>query len=92
MTVKSHFITIDTSVLYGIVKDAGLISEECNRDTFVSMGHSQWLSLFNINRIQVKNQTFTRTMETDGICSNFHFTRPKNQFFFQLLYDTFYVL
>jgi hypothetical protein len=69
--IKSHFITIDTSVIKGIIKDAKIIlGNETEREL--------WDSVIKSSLISGKNKTFTGTIDTDGLVVNVHFTRPKN--------------
>ncbi len=73
--IKTHFITIDTSVLHGIFRDAGIV--DCSYTTFATLGMSHWESQFNFARVAGKTCTFTGTMDTDGTAACFHFMRPK---------------
>ena len=76
-TIKSHFITIDTSVLHALMKEAGLISRELNYSDFDSISMDHWMSLFNIDSLVGKGKTFTRTIDTDGVSISVHYMRPK---------------
>jgi transposase len=77
--IRTHFITIDTSVLHGIVKEVGDV--KCNFDTFKALAIEHWQSVFNLNKLIGKNgdATFTRTIETDGISVCVHRMRPKTE-------------
>lgn len=75
--IKTHFITIDTSVLYGVLRDAGYIDKTCSQTTFAAMGKDHWKSVFKLSRIAGSACTFTGTVDTDGTAACFHFTRPK---------------
>jgi transposase len=72
--IKSHFITIDTSVIKGVLKDAGLL--KCNGGG--GMERELWDSVIKSSLVSGKNKTFTGTIDTDGLVANIHFTRPKN--------------
>jgi hypothetical protein len=74
--IKSHFITIDTSVLYGIMKETKLV--DCNSMTFTSLKFDHWCSLFKVGSLKGQHSIFTGTVETDGVAINFHFQREKN--------------
>lgn len=74
-TTRHHFITIDTSVLKGILKDAKCIKED-SKDT---LDMELWESFFKISSVQGKDKVFTRTIDTDGCAINLHFHRPKKQ-------------
>jgi len=72
MKIKAHFITMDTSVFTGILKDIG-VAYEVPPETEMDF----WYSVFNIQKITGKGKTFTRTMDTDGVAVNVHFNKPK---------------
>jgi hypothetical protein len=75
----SHFITIDTYSLYGIALDAGFLdSEKTSGTAFVEMGLEHWGSILNTHAVSGKGETFTRTIDTDGVAVCVHFTRPKS--------------
>jgi len=74
--IKSHFITIDTFTFYHILKEVELIKEIPK--TFDSdIASAMWRSVFDVDRLQGKNMTFTCTIETDGVAVSVHFQRPK---------------
>jgi len=79
--VKSgaKFLYIDTSVLYGILKQLEIVT--CNEETFKSLRNEQWESVFNVKRNltteQRKTNEFTGTIQTDGISVCIHYRRPK---------------
>jgi hypothetical protein len=75
---KSHFVTIDSTVLHGIMKeicpefDASMeeFSGE-NRETY-------WKNIFDFKRLKVsKQKVFTGLIETDGVASCIHYRRLK---------------
>ncbi len=79
--VKTHFITIDKSVLYGIFVDAELTTE--NEKTFNINIQKHWDEFLNIKKLNKKyangvNKEFTGTVQTDGIVLCMHFQRPTN--------------
>lgn len=71
---RSHFITIDTSVLYGLLKDLRLISCK-NMSEFVSCQKENWTSVFGVNHLEGKSSQFTGTINTDGVSVCVHTTR-----------------
>lgn len=75
--VRRHFVTVDTSVLYGVAKDVGIIGQGCNFDAFVDLADAHWRSIFDVDRLAGRSKTFTRTIETDGTSWCVHFTCPK---------------
>lgn len=77
-TIKAHHITIDTSVLYGIMKDIGLIHSGTNTKAFSALQHEQWQSFFNFEVLRGNYRKFTGTIETDGVAVSVHFRKPKS--------------
>lgn len=77
--IKAHFITIDTDVLYGIMKDAHLVSSACTKSAFQLLGSAHWQSFFEYDSLRARDQKFTGTIETDGVAACVHFLRPKRQ-------------
>ena len=70
--IKSHFITIDTSSMMGILQELGII-----KNSKSVLEDELWNSIININHVKGKNKTFTGTIDTDGLVVNIHFQRPK---------------
>lgn len=73
--IKRHFITVDSSSLYGIMKGLKLI--DCNNTVFQSLKEHHWNSFLNIQRLQNGEKQFTGTIETDGVSLCTHFKAPK---------------
>ena len=76
-TVKRHFITIDTHALFGVLKDAGVITAACTYNAFEAIRDGHWKSIFAVSRLQGKDCTFGYSINTDGIGMSMHFERPK---------------
>jgi len=74
--IKMHYITIDTSVLYGIAKELNMTS--ANYEDFNALADEHWNSVFRVRRLQGMHNEFTRNVESDGVGISMHFTRPKN--------------
>jgi len=74
--IKTHFITVDTSVLYGLMAELGY-AQPSNYAAFNAMRHEQWLSVFNIKRLEGQHAKFTGTIQTDGTAICVHFVREK---------------
>ena len=70
--IKSHFVTIDTRVLYFLSKDFHNVT---NADDFRAKEFRYWHSLFHIKRYG-KRDRFTRLVETDGVSLCIHYKRP----------------
>ena len=77
--IRNHFVTLDTSCMYGIAREAELIQSDCSFSAFGALWEDQWRSIIDIDRIKGKACTFTGTIDTDGIATCIHFTRPKNR-------------
>ena len=73
--IKCHYINIDTSTLYGLLKELKII--QCNLETFEALKNDHWKSIINYHKLQGKTDLFTGTIETDGLAVSVHFGRPK---------------
>jgi len=76
--IKSHFVTIGSGVLYGIMKE---ISPEfiVSREDFTGENRkTYWKNIFNFKRLRVSEQKlFTGMIETDGVALCVHYRRLK---------------
>jgi len=76
--IKSHFVTIDSRVLYGIMKE---FSPEfsVSREEFSGENRETYLkNIFNFKRLRVsKQKIFTGMIETDGVAMCVHYRRLK---------------
>jgi hypothetical protein len=70
--IKSHFITIDSSSMLGILEELEMIK---NKKSLLN--EELWKSIIDIDRIRGKDKTFTGTIDTDGVVVNVHFQKPK---------------
>lgn len=77
--VRNHFVTLDTSCMYGVAKDSGVISTECSLSAFEELWEDHWRSIIDVDRVKGKICKFSGTIDTDGIATCIHFTRPKKQ-------------
>lgn len=80
-SIRSKFITIDTSVLYGIMKELGMVGAKTNQATFESLKDAQWRSVFRLDKHEkrLRNKEFTNTVNTDGISLCVHFRQRKSE-------------
>src|SRR3990167_1951064 len=69
-SIKRHFMTIDTTVLFEMRKNVELI--DMKKKDFMDLRREQWDSVFNINGLCTKG-TFTDMVETDSVSICFHF-------------------
>jgi hypothetical protein len=74
----SHFITIDTHTLYGLMREVKLISDKLSREAFFELGDEHWRSFFKVDKLE-GNNSFTGTIQTDGTSVCTHFIRPMNE-------------
>jgi len=74
--VKTHFITVDTSVLYGLMVELGYLKSSAYA-AFDAMRQDQWMSVFKLRRLEGRYTKFTGTIETDGTAINVHFVRER---------------
>lgn len=75
--IKSHFISIDTKVFYGIVKNSFNIPET-NFKAFEESKKEYWNEVFNLGRLK-QNQLFTGTIQTDGVSVCIHYCEADKQ-------------
>jgi len=76
--IKSHFVSIDPSVLYGIMEE---ISPEFKVSTEDFTGENRvtyWRSIFDFKPVKVsKQKVFTGLIKTDGVALCVHYRRLK---------------
>jgi hypothetical protein len=76
--IKSHFVTIDSSVLHGIMRE---ISPEFNvsREDFnCEDRETYWKNIFDFKRLKAsKQKVFTEMIETNGVDMCIHYRRLK---------------
>lgn len=75
--LRMHHLTIDTHVLYGIARDAGIVDKKCREATFLALRDAHWSSLFRISKLAMTGRTFTCTVATDGVSLSVYFERPR---------------
>jgi len=77
-TIKPHFVTIDSGVRYGIMKE---ICPEFNvrKTAFTSENRTtHWKNIFDFKRLKTnKGKKFARMIETDGVAMCVHCRRLK---------------
>ena len=74
--IKTHFITVDTDVLYGLMVDLRYV--QSGRPVFRAFKDAHWRSVFRISRLEGRPCQFTGTIETDGTAICVHFVRERN--------------
>ena len=74
---KRHFVSIDTRVLFNLMRNCGLIDKTVEEPVFRDMAEEHFQSLFKIDKLASSKHTFSKTIETDGVTACVHFTCPK---------------
>ena len=75
-SIKRHFMYVDNNTFYGVLKALKVVG--CDNKAFSAMADHHWRSVFHVGRLEGKNNTFTGTIQTDGVTMVAHFRRPKN--------------
>jgi len=72
-SIRAHFIRIDTSVLYGVLRDAGVVDRTLDAKTFVTLRDVFWFDTFDFRKIRPGGSTFEWSVTTDGVslCTTF---------------------
>jgi hypothetical protein len=73
--ISSHFLTIDTKILYYISKESGFIPKTVNLEKFTLQREDYFNRIFKLKGLS--KHTFTFTVQTDGVSICFHYKRPK---------------
>ena len=76
-SIKRHFVTIDTKVLYNLSRNCGLVSKETKEPDFRALAADHFRSLFKVDKLASKKHTFSNMIESDGVSACVHFTCPK---------------
>jgi hypothetical protein len=74
--IKSHFLVIDTKILYHMSKNVGLHRE--NESTFRSNKDDYWHEYFDLESLRDVSY-FADYIETDGVALCVHYELPKSQ-------------
>jgi hypothetical protein len=74
--IRNTFITIDTTVLYEILKAVNLFEKSLKE--FMDLRDDHWRSIFVLEGLKSKGD-FTYLVETDGVGLCVHFRIPKRQ-------------
>ena len=71
--VRAHFIRVDTSVLYGVLRDAGVINKQVTSATFDTLRDVFWNDAIDFRKIKPRGFEFGWSVSTDGVglCSTF---------------------
>ena len=76
-SIKRHFVSIDTTVLYNLMRNCGLIDKTVKEPEFRDMAEDHFESLFKTDKLASNKHTFSKMIETDGVSACVHFTCPK---------------
>lgn len=72
--IRTHCLRIDTTVLYGIMKQGRLYDK--NLKAFREDAHNQWTRAFKLTGLAALRYVPTGLVSTDGVSLNVHFRRP----------------
>jgi len=76
--IKSHFVTIDSGVLYGIMREICPEFDVSREDFIGENRETYWKSIFDFKRLKVsKQKVFTGLIETDGVATCVLYRRLK---------------
>ena len=73
--IKRHFLTIDTEVLYSLMKNTNLVNKKVKLADFSALKDEHFGSVFNLKGLT--NGEFSHMIETDGVSVCIHFKKPK---------------
>ena len=76
-SIKRHFVTIDSTVLFHLLRNCELIDKKLKWNDFKGIAIDHFHSLFNVDKLSSKKHTFEKMIETDGVSACVHFTCPK---------------
>jgi len=75
-SIGSHFLTIDTKILYYILKESKIISDLSEKE-FRSQREKYYKQIFRFKSSAKK--VFSYTIQTDGVSICFHYETPKQE-------------
>jgi len=76
--IKSHFVTINSRILYGIMRDICPEFDVSREDFTGGNRETYWMSIFDFKRLKVsKQKVFTGLIEPDGVAMCVHYRRLK---------------
>ena len=73
--IKSHYITIDSTMLYFLLNNINQMNKISRKD-FKEIKNEQWSSCFNLN-VKGSSKKFTNIVQTDGTSICIHYRRDK---------------
>lgn len=74
-SISSHFLMIDTKILYYMSREAGIITKELSYDEFNSSKDDYFRRIFKFK--ESERYKFTYHIQTDGVSVCFHYRLPK---------------
>ena len=76
--IKSHFVSIDSRILHGIMKEICPEFNVSNKEFSGDNRETYWKNIFNFKRLkETKQKVFTGLIETDGVAMCIHYRRLK---------------
>ncbi len=78
VAVRAHYISVDTSVVVGVLKDVEMVGEKCPAEKYDDLGEQVWRSCFKISQLEGRGRKFTGTLNVDGVSLCMHQSRALN--------------
>ena len=71
--VRAHFIRVDTTVLYGVLRQAGVIDQRIPSKMFDKLRDVFWFDTFDFRKVKPGGSSFGWSVTTDGVslCATF---------------------
>jgi len=77
-TIKSHFVSIDSAVLHGIMKEISPEFDVSREEFYGENRETFWKNIFDFKRLRVsKQKVLTGMIDTDGVALCIHYRRLK---------------
>jgi len=77
-TIKSHFVSIDSAVLHGIMKEISPEFDVSREEFYGENRETFWKNIFDFKRLRVsKQKVLTGMIDTDGVALCVHYRRLK---------------
>ncbi|MEI6358552.1 MAG: hypothetical protein WCP53_15845, partial [Verrucomicrobiota bacterium] len=72
-SVRAHFIRVDTSVLYGVLREVGAVKQSTSFKLFDQLKDVFWFDSFDFRKIRPGGSDFGWSVTTDGVslCATF---------------------
>ena len=72
--IKRHFVTLDRTVLYNLLRNSALIPKTMKKFEFNDLAGDDFGGIFRIKKLAGKKKIFSNMIQTDGVSACVHFT------------------